>query len=110
MASYSHSYEELSGYDFLIAKSQKEMFVELRTQHPDIFQALLEAVEEKNKKSRWQTLVTIYGDFNNGHCPTQLNNMEDFGKFSSFYVHTRVAPQQHNTSWITESISVIGTF
>lgn len=107
MASYSHSYEELSG--FLIMKLQKEMFVALKEHHPDTFQTLLEAVEEKNQSSKWQTLVTIYGDYDNGCCPTQLNNMEDFGKFSSFYIHTRVAPQQHNTSWITESISVIGT-
>lgn len=110
MASYSHSYEELSGYDFLIAKSQKEMFVDLKEHHPDTFQTLLEAVEEKTKSSKWQTLVTFYGDYNNGRCPTQLRCMEDYNKFSRFYVHDRVAPQQHNTSWITESISVIGTF
>lgn len=107
MASYSHSYEDFSS--FIILKAQKEMFNKLEEQHPDTFQTLLEAVEEKAKNSKRQTLVTVYGDYNNGRCPTQLHCMEDFGKFSNFYVHTRVAPQQHSSDWTTESISVIGT-
>ena len=90
---------------FLIPTSQKKMFLSIKDNHPDVYTAILEGVKSKGTKRN--TIVTIYGDYNDGRCPKQIKTCEDFETFQNFDVRLHVAPQVHNGGWITESISVI---
>lgn len=105
----SQSYGEFPNHGgFIIPEAQRILFIALQEYKPEIYEELIKNIEIKSQNFNRQTLVTIYGDYNDSNCPKKLLSMEEFGIFSKFTINANVAPEIHNPQWITESISVVG--